>query len=225
MSALGTPVQDDLQPQPQDHQLQIQQQQLADGLQHQQLHNGDGQVSESGRKPRITAKAPSVRRACAACHAGKTRCSEQLPCQSCIKRGIAQTCAYPDPDAENNSQTPSAPPVPFAPPPIPYPPPPMHSLGHPNYYDYNQPFPPAAAPTTPTPTNTTASAFRPNKRPRNLTDEEAAAITRNFTRGAFFIGRSEPIHIDPRLPVRLTLAEGDQVHFLIGEGVAPPPPM
>ncbi len=52
MSALGTPVQDDLQPQPQDHQLQIQQQQLQDGLQQQQLHNGDGQnqVSESGRK-------------------------------------------------------------------------------------------------------------------------------------------------------------------------------
>ena len=52
---------------------------------------------------------------------------------------------------------------------------------------------------------------------RNLTEEEAAAITRNFQRGAFFIGQSEPIRIDPRLPVRLTLAEGDQVHFLIGE--------
>ena len=147
MSALGTPVQDDLQPQTQDHQLQIQQQQLADGLQQQQLHNGDGQgqVSESGRKreflyallrhpatpsnpARKTAKAPSVRRACAACHAGKTRCSESLPCQaslvvgrsspvvasplvvtqSCIKRGLTATCAYPDPDAESNSQTPSA---------------------------------------------------------------------------------------------------------------------
>lgn len=31
---------------------------------------------------RTTAKAPSVRRACAACHAGKTRCSESLPCQA-----------------------------------------------------------------------------------------------------------------------------------------------
>lgn len=102
----------------------------------------------------------------------------------------------------------------------------MHSLGHPNYYDYNQAFPQTAPPATatPTPTNTSATPFRPNKRPRNLTDEEAAAITRNFTRGAFFIGRSEPIHIDPRLPVRLTLAEGDQVHFLIGDGVSPPPP-
>jgi hypothetical protein len=98
---------------------------------------------------------------------------------------------------------------------MPYAPPPMHSLGQPNYYDYNQPFPTATA-------GASTSTFRPNKRPRNLTDEEAAAITRNFTRGAFFIGRSEPIHIDPRLPVRLTLAEGDQVHFLIGEGVPPP---
>ncbi|KAI0684758.1 hypothetical protein BC835DRAFT_1409058 [Cytidiella melzeri] len=217
MSALGTPVQDELQSQPQDHQLQVQQQQLADGLQQQQLHNGDasGQVSENGRKP----KAPSVRRACAACHTGKTRCSEVLPCQSCLKRGLGSTCAYPDPDADPGAQNQSAAQVPFAPPPMPYPPPPMHSLGHPHYYDYNQTFP--AATTTPTPAST--AAFRPNKRPRNLTDEEAAAITRNFTRGAFFIGRSEPIHIDPRLPVRLTLAEGDQVHFLIGEGVAPPP--
>lgn len=88
----------------------------------------------------------------------------------------------------------------------------MHSLPQPNYYDYNQPFPGTGAST---------STFRPNKRPRNLTDEEAAAITRNFTRGAFFIGQSEPIRIDPRLPVRLTLAEGDQVHFLIGEAVTP----
>lgn len=99
----------------------------------------------------------------------------------------------------------------------------MHSLGHPNYYDYST-FPAAAAApsttqtTTPTATATgSTSTFRPSKRPRPLTDEEAAAITRNFQRGAFFIGQSEPIRIDPRLPVRLTLAEGDQVHFLIGE--------
>lgn len=104
-----------------------------------------------------------------------------------------------------------------------YAPPPMHSLAHPNYYDYST-FPASAAPstapaaaTTPTQTPASTSTFRPNKRPRNLTDEEAAAITRNFTRGAFFIGQTEPIRIDPRLPVRLALAEGDQVHFLIGE--------
>ena len=89
-------------------------------------------------------------------------------------------------------------------------PPPMHSLPHPPYYDYSGTF-------SGTSTGASTSTFRPNKRPRNLTEEEAAAITRNFTRGAFFIGQSEPIRIDPRLPVRLTLAEGDQVHFLIGE--------
>lgn len=63
MSALGTPVQDDLQPQPQDHQLQVQQQQLADNLQPGQLHNGDAQaqVSESGRKRESPfASVPSV---------------------------------------------------------------------------------------------------------------------------------------------------------------------
>lgn len=47
---------------------------------------------------RNVAKAPSVRRACIACHAGKTRCSEVLPCQACLKRGIGANCAYPDPD-------------------------------------------------------------------------------------------------------------------------------
>lgn len=31
----------------------------------------------------FAAKAPSVRRACVACHTGKTRCSEVLPCQVC----------------------------------------------------------------------------------------------------------------------------------------------
>ena len=150
--------------------------------------------------------------------------------QSCLKRGLGATCAYPDPDADPqqtqspgtsrwnagvrwavNSQEPEpeAQVPPFAPPPpIPYPPPPMHGLRHPPYYDYTG---------TCSGTGASTSTFRPNKRPRNLTEEEAAAITRNFTRGAFFVGQSEPIRIDPRLPVRLTLAEGDQVHFLIGE--------
>jgi hypothetical protein len=75
----------------------------------------------------------------------------------------------------------------------------------PQYYDYNA-F-----------TGSSSTAFRPNKRPRALTEEEAAAITRNWTRGDFFIGNSGPVRIDPRLPVRLTLGEGDQVHFTIGE--------
>ncbi|PCH34063.1 hypothetical protein WOLCODRAFT_62243, partial [Wolfiporia cocos MD-104 SS10] len=153
------------------------------------------------------AKAPSVRRACTACHAGKTRCSEVLPCQSCLKRGLGDSCTYPDPEADPSQNQPAAPPVAFAVPPM-YPPPPMHNIPNPHYYDYNNAF---AGPSTST------STFRPNKRPRNLTEEEAAAITRNFSRGDFFVGNSAPVRIDPRLPVRLTLAEGDQVHFSIGE--------
>lgn len=211
---------------------------------------------------RPAAKAPSVRRACAACHSGKTRCSEVLPCQvrppppapsplelnvvqSCLKRGLGNTCAYPDPDADPQNHQAAGESQPCIAgswsettthhkaqqaqaqvyPPIPGYPPPMHSLAHPNYYDYSTfsatapaGTPPATTGTTPTATaGTSTSTFRPNKRPRNLTEEETAAITRNFQRGAFFIGQSEPIRIDPRLPVRLTLAEGDQVHFLIGE--------
>ena len=93
-------------------------------------------------------------------------------------------------------------------------PPPMNALGHPGYYEY----PPGAFAAPPT---TTTTPFRSNKRPRPLTDEETAAITRNWTRGDFFVGTSAPVRIDPRLPVRLTLAEGDTVHFSIG-GVGEP---
>ncbi len=100
-------------------------------------------------------------------------------------------------------------------------PPPMQGLPHPPYYDYSNSF--ASSPANPAnPTNSTGastSTFRPNKRPRPLTEEETAAITRNFTRGDFFVGSSAPVRIDPRLPVRLTLAEGDQVHFSIGEPI------
>lgn len=80
------------------------------------------------------------------------------------------------------------------------------NLSHQHYYDYNGTF-----------TGASTSTFRPNKRPRNLTEEEAAAITRNFSRGDFYVGNSAPVRIDPRLPVRLTLGEGDQVHFTVGE--------
>ncbi|KAG6808579.1 hypothetical protein H0H92_003662 [Tricholoma furcatifolium] len=147
--------------------------------------------------------------------------------QSCIKRGLAASCAYPDPDADHQShQTPGMPPAnhlhdfaintdtapqppvqTFAPAP-----PPLYAtlqgtstLSHQQYYDYNY----AGAST---------STFRPGKRPRNLTEEESAAI-RNFTRGDFFIGNNAPVRIDTRLPVRLTLGEGDQVHFTIGESL------
>ena len=145
--------------------------------------------------------------------------------QSCLKRGLGATCAYPDPEApvdHSQQQTPGSsslisfvpmsaeatcvapgiPPFPAAP--ISYMQPP--SLTHQQYYEYNGSF-----------TGASTSTFRPNKRPRPLTEEEAAAITRNFSRGDFFIGTSAPIRIDPRLPVRLMLGEGDHVHFMIGE--------
>jgi hypothetical protein len=89
------------------------------------------------------------------------------------------------------------------------------------YYDYNayptappaQPAPPvpSAPPSQAAPSNsTTTTPYRPTKRQRTLTEEEQAAITRNFTRGDFFVGVSAPVRIDPRLTVRLTLGEGDQ---------------
>ena len=100
---------------------------------------------------------------------------------------------------------------------MPYPPP-MQGLQQPQYYDYSNTF--SANPPNPAnPTGASTSTFRPNKRPRNLTEEEAAAITRNFTRGDFFVGSSAPVRIDPRLPVRLTLGEGDHVHFTVGEAL------
>ncbi|TFK41984.1 hypothetical protein BDQ12DRAFT_677483 [Crucibulum laeve] len=178
----------------------------------QPIQNGSSSASaETSRKP----KAPSVRRACVACHTGKTRCSEVLPCQSCLKRGLGASCAYPDPDAQehhaqhtpgrNSSAAPSVSQG-FAAQP-------MYgtiqgtpNLSHQQYYDYNGTF-----------TGASTSTFRPNKRPRNLTEEEAAAITRNFSRGDFYVGTSAPVRIDPRLPVRLTLGEGDHVHFTVGE--------
>lgn len=42
-------------------------------------------------------------------------------------------------------------------------------------------------------TGASTSTFRPSKRPRNLTEEETAAITRNFTRGDFYVGNSAPV--------------------------------
>lgn len=201
-------IQQQLQQQQQQHVQQVQDVQLASQSQMQQQPGA--QTPESARKP----KAPSVRRACVACHTGKTRCSEVLPCQSCLKRGLGASCAYPDPEAQQQQQQPDhahhtpAPAVAFAPPPMYAPIQGAPNLAHQQYYDYtNGTF--APAPST--------STFRPNKRPRNLTEEEAAAITRNFTRGDFYVGSSAPVRIDPRLPVRLTLGEGDQVHFTVGE--------
>ncbi|KAJ4485684.1 hypothetical protein J3R30DRAFT_1391818 [Lentinula aciculospora] len=222
MSALPEePVQDGLDAQLQ-HQLAAsnaeQQPQIL-----QQVPNVQTPESASSRKP----KAPSVRRACVSCHSGKTRCSEVLPCQSCLKRGLGSSCAYPDPDAQNsvsnsNSNNSSANghhdtshAVPsFAPPmyaAVPTHPPPVSTpanMNHTQYYDYNGHF-----------TGASSSSFRPAKRPRPLTDEETQAITRNFSRGDFYVGTSAPVRIDPRLPVRLTLGEGDNVHFTVGDAL------
>lgn len=113
------------------------------------------------------------------------------PRQSCIKRGLAATCAYPDPDPNDT-------PAQFAPPPV-------YAAQY--YSDYNGAY-----------TGASTSTFRTAKRPRTLTDQEAAAI-RNYTRGDFFIGNNAPVRIDTRLPVRLTLGDADQVHFTIGESL------
>ncbi|KAJ3761928.1 hypothetical protein F5878DRAFT_599526 [Lentinula raphanica] len=208
--------------------LDAQLQQLAAGNTDQQpqiiqqvVPNGQTPESATARKP----KAPSVRRACVACHTGKTRCSEVLPCQSCLKRGLGASCAYPDPDVQNsgsnsnsssaNGHHDSSHSVPsFAPPmyaAVPTHPPAVSTpvnMNHTQYYDYNGHF-----------TGASSSSFRPSKRPRPLTDEEAQAITRNFSRGDFYVGSSAPVRIDPRLPVRLTLGEGDNVHFTVGDAM------
>lgn len=80
-------------------QLQQQQQQQQQDILVQPIQGPPSSANESARKrpypipissrshraliPTFPAKAPSVRRACVACHSGKTRCSEVLPCQVC----------------------------------------------------------------------------------------------------------------------------------------------
>ncbi|THH02375.1 hypothetical protein EW145_g6758 [Phellinidium pouzarii] len=120
--------------------------------------------------------------------------------QSCLKRGLGGSCQYPDPESDSSAQPSTAS--------APVPPQasfmsqiPVHT--GPYYYDYS------ASTTT----------LRSAKRPRPLTEDEAAAITRNFQRGDFYVGTSGPVRIDPRLPVRLTLGEGDHVHFTISEAM------
>ncbi|KAJ7757495.1 hypothetical protein B0H16DRAFT_1536826 [Mycena metata] len=193
---------------PQHHQIQQQTPQ-----QPQQQVQSPGDSATSIRKP----KGPSVRRACTACHAGKTRCSEVLPCQNCLKRGLGNVCAYADsetPDqgratapAGESVSAPGAGGATFAVATAP----PVYAasqsgltMNHQQYYDYNGAF-----------TGASSTTFRAAKRPRTLTEEETAVI-KNFSRGDFFVGNSAPVRIDPRLPVRLTLGEGDHVHFNVG---------
>ncbi|KAL0951750.1 hypothetical protein HGRIS_008422 [Hohenbuehelia grisea] len=213
MSALADePAPESAPPSIDTQQLQLQPQQHPAEVQ-QQLQSVPPQTpGDAVRKP----KAPSVRRACVACHTGKTRCSEVLPCQSCLKRGLGATCAYPDPDATAPDQqqiqahhTPAPTVQAFVAPTMFPVTAPATNMAHQQYYDYTN--------GTFTATGASTSTFRPSKRPRTLTEEEAAAITRNFSRGDFYVGNSAPVRIDPRLPVRLTLGEGDHVHFTVGE--------
>lgn len=91
LSEVSSPAHDAVPPTSIDGQLQ---QLTHDGHQHQQSSSTGS--ADSSRKRRFSsisplrfyltdrftvAKAPSVRRACVACHTGKTRCSEVLPCQ------------------------------------------------------------------------------------------------------------------------------------------------
>ncbi|KAJ7508563.1 hypothetical protein B0H11DRAFT_1965668 [Mycena galericulata] len=207
-------ITDQIQPQPQHPQhVQHPQHPQQQHQQHQHQIQQGQQPSQSPSEPTSTRKpkAPSVRRACVACHAGKTRCSEALPCQNCLKRGLGAVCAYPDPETEQQHDR-SAPDSASATPGTSSFAPPVYAaaqtgltLNHQQYYDYNGTF-----------TGASSTTFRPAKRPRPLTEEETAAITRNFSRGDFFVGNSAPVRIDPRLPVRLTLGDGDHVHFNVG---------
>lgn len=143
---------------------------------------------------------------------------QSLPCQSCIKRGLANACTYPDLDSDSSqpqpqsaapqsavgksmsrvlyttlftrtevspvvaagqvhvAPNPAAPFVQAVPPQAAQQGAPVQPGAQPGsyYYDYQA----------------SNSSFRAAKRPRPLTEEETAAITKNFTRGAFYIGQS-----------------------------------
>ncbi|KAL7285524.1 hypothetical protein ACG7TL_000628 [Trametes sanguinea] len=238
LSEASTPAQDAAPPSIDTQQLQQHNQQLPTDLQQQPQQQISG--SSSANPADASRKRTSCLPVAAVVPRTHLRIQPKRPpsvvlarpaMPSCLKRGLGNSCAYPDPESENHqsNQAQQPPQVPaFAAAAMGYPPP-MQGLAHPHYYDYNNTFAaspqapapaPAPAPNPPTAAaSSSTSSFRPAKRPRPLTEEETAAITRNFTRGDFFVGSSAPVRIDPRLPVRLTLAEGDQVHFSIGEAI------
>ncbi|KAK0479318.1 hypothetical protein IW261DRAFT_1608181 [Armillaria novae-zelandiae] len=59
--------------------------------------------------------------------------------QSCLKRGLGASCAYPNPDAQDHSHPPSAATPAFNAPPLSIRRPPTN-LNHTQYYDYNGAF-------------------------------------------------------------------------------------
>jgi len=240
-------------------------------------------------------KRERLSRACVACHTGKTRCSNTLPCESCVKRGIANSCAYPDPlDAEASANHPIAPrrragahghaspgsavqPQNNAGG--------VHSMGAPGtstggpnqpggqaqggqgagqtvfsagptvrgfYYDNGSGSgqgtfvaAPSVVPSsngsivgpgTPGAASLSLGMRRENTPPqggarpskkaryRQLTDAEIASFQpkgTSFKRGTFYIGESAPVTIDPRLPLRLLLADEERVDFFVGDGLPP----
>lgn len=133
-----------------------------------------------------------------------------------MKRGLVDTCAYADElqDSAAAAFGPASAPVAAYPP----------SAPTQAYYEYAMhtfPATPSAAPQPPplppAPPAPPPAYARPAKRPRELTEDEAAQIVRrDYSRGDFIVGSSAPVRIDPRLPVKLVLGEGDHVHFTIG---------
>ena len=85
--------------------------------------------------------------------------------------GLSSLISFVPMSAEATCVAPGIPPFPAAP--ISYIQSP--SLTHQRYYKYNGSF-----------TGASTSTFRPNKRPRPLTEEEAATITRNFSCRDFY---------------------------------------
>lgn len=240
-------------------------------------------------------KRERLSRACVACHTGKTRCSNTLPCESCIKRGISNSCAYPDP-LETNSEAavnhPIAPrrraahghangspaaaaqAAPHQNPGVPH-----QSISGPGgqvntqgvpiaqsssqtvfsagptvrgfYYDSGTgtgqgtfAAPSAPSGSGPSPNGSIMSPAgagslnlgirreqtpppgnsRPTKkaRYRNLTETELATFhPKPYKRGTFYVGESAPVTIDPRLPLRLLLADEERVDFFVGD-ILPP---
>jgi len=57
---------------------------------------------------------------------------------------------------------------------------------------------------------------------RNLTETELATFhPKPYKRGTFYVGESAPVTIDPRLPLRLLLADEERVDFFVGDGLPP----
>lgn len=251
---------------------------------------GSKETSSKSDGTKSKDKRERLSRACVACHTGKTRCSNTLPCESCVKRGLAASCAYPDPldNSEASANHPIAPRRRAA-----HGQAQVQAQGHahsgsPGTSLQNSPHPTAgvpitsagpgqsqssqtvfsagptvrgfyydngsgsgqgtfAAPSAPG-TGSNGNMMSPaasgasigvalrrevtpppgNSRPlkkaryRTLTDAELATFhPKPYKRGTFYVGESAPVTIDPRLPLRLLLADEERVDFFVGDGLPP----